>query len=457
MMEKPVWSCKVFVAFILCFWLFFGSMSDVDAVDFYEQPLEASSGVVSNTGGNISADQFVLPRFSMITSVRWFGFFSNAGVDPTVTPVEFTIRFLPDDAGLPALTPSSEQTVSVQAQDSGFRTTSFSGGERVIYDFVANLGWAFPVSAGQPTWISIAIAGPAPAPRWLWSFSPASASDSRATRNTGTTPPGDWQSREKFGQLAFTLIEPPGLFPMHLSQNSTGFHQLIFLGRPDNIAAGLGGRTVTYDFGVARILNEDGPDFNVYELGAIEFNDIDVLVSEDGSAFVPVDPAASVVRIFGDEGQRNDRLVRSYDLSTAGLPPGAAVRFVRIAGNTPNPSGGFSDFDLDAIGAIHFSAPRCQGLRATIVGTDKSDMLIGTGGDDVIVGLDGNDFIDGRGGNDTICGGPGNDRLSGGSGDDSISGGGGDDGIDGGPGNDVCNGGASTDTLVICETVTSVP
>ncbi|MFC7492931.1 MULTISPECIES: calcium-binding protein [unclassified Nocardioides] len=58
--------------------------------------------------------------------------------------------------------------------------------------------------------------------------------------------------------------------------------------------------------------------------------------------------------------------------------------------------------------------PTCQGHRATIVGTDRGDVLTGTPGRDVIVGRGGDDEIRGRGGSDLLCGGDGDDRLYGG-------------------------------------------
>lgn len=45
----------------------------------------------------------------------------------------------------------------------------------------------------------------------------------------------------------------------------------------------------------------------------------------------------------------------------------------------------------------------CDGRPATIVGTDRNDVLDGTPGNDVIVGLGGSDTIHGRGGNDVLC------------------------------------------------------
>jgi uncharacterized delta-60 repeat protein len=69
------------------------------------------------------------------------------------------------------------------------------------------------------------------------------------------------------------------------------------------------------------------------------------------------------------------------------------------------------------------SGARCDGRRATVVGTRRSETLQGTQGHDVIQGLGGGDRIFGLGGNDLICGGGGNDRLVGGKGRDRLSGG----------------------------------
>ncbi len=69
------------------------------------------------------------------------------------------------------------------------------------------------------------------------------------------------------------------------------------------------------------------------------------------------------------------------------------------------------------------SASRCQGKRATIVGTRHGERLFGTRHSDVIAALGGNDIVFGRGGNDLVCGGRGNDRLVGGKGRDRLSGG----------------------------------
>jgi len=89
----------------------------------------------------------------------------------------------------------------------------------------------------------------------------------------------------------------------------------------------------------------------------------------------------------------------------------------------------------------------CNGLLATIVGTDQNDTIMGTEGDDVIVALKGNDTVFGLGGDDTICGNQGNDTINGGKGDDHLRGGNGNDTISGNRGNDTLRGRKGNDSL----------
>ncbi len=105
-------------------------------------------------------------------------------------------------------------------------------------------------------------------------------------------------------------------------------------------------------------------------------------------------------------------------------------------------------------------AIECNGIEATIVGTEGNDVISGTYTTDVIAGLGGNDYILGKGGDDVICGGDGNDILVGNDGDDKIYGEGGNDMlvankgndiIEGGDGTDVCDGGIGVDEAD-CET-----
>lgn len=80
--------------------------------------------------------------------------------------------------------------------------------------------------------------------------------------------------------------------------------------------------------------------------------------------------------------------------------------------------------------------PRCDGHRATIVGTNRGDRVIGTterdvivakGGGDEIISGPGRDVICANGGRDLAFSGGGNDLLKGGRGNDLLSGQGGND------------------------------
>lgn len=87
------------------------------------------------------------------------------------------------------------------------------------------------------------------------------------------------------------------------------------------------------------------------------------------------------------------------------------------------------------------SLPTCDGLPATCIGTEGSDLLIGSEEPDVILGLGGNDVIHGDAGDDVICAGPGNDSVLGAKGSDTIFGEEGDDFLFGAVGADVLDGG----------------
>lgn len=89
----------------------------------------------------------------------------------------------------------------------------------------------------------------------------------------------------------------------------------------------------------------------------------------------------------------------------------------------------------------------CNGVTATMVGTEDDDIIMGTSGNDVIVGLGGNDEIHGLGGQDIICGGAGNDLLYGDDEGDTMSGGGGNDMLFGGRNADTISGNNGADTI----------
>ena len=64
--------------------------------------------------------------------------------------------------------------------------------------------------------------------------------------------------------------------------------------------------------------------------------------------------------------------------------------------------------------------PRCNGQKATIVGTPGPDRLRGTAGDDVIVAGAGRDVVAGNAGVDVVCGGLGPDLVTDGGGADFV-------------------------------------
>jgi len=108
--------------------------------------------------------------------------------------------------------------------------------------------------------------------------------------------------------------------------------------------------------------------------------------------------------------------------------------------------------------------PTCDGLAATIVGTNGSEELDGTRGPDVIVGLGGDDWFHGNRGNDVICGGRGADYLEGANGKDTLLGQAGGDFFEG-EGHygkrkgkkDRCEGGKGNDyTDPVCEVEKSI-
>jgi Ca2+-binding RTX toxin-like protein len=95
------------------------------------------------------------------------------------------------------------------------------------------------------------------------------------------------------------------------------------------------------------------------------------------------------------------------------------ARFITIALTSTVVVGAFL---AAAAGSASAAAPKCFGKKATIVGTNKADVLKGTAKADVIVALGGNDKVTALSGNDLICGGSGNDKLYGGPGFDLIQG-----------------------------------
>lgn len=91
--------------------------------------------------------------------------------------------------------------------------------------------------------------------------------------------------------------------------------------------------------------------------------------------------------------------------------------------------------------------PTCDGVPATVIGTDEDDDLWGSAGRNVVAAGSGADTIVTMEGADLICAGPGADLVYAGAGRDVVRGGSGADVVFGGPGNDRLDGGTDADTL----------
>ena len=90
----------------------------------------------------------------------------------------------------------------------------------------------------------------------------------------------------------------------------------------------------------------------------------------------------------------------------------------------------------------------CNGLPATLVGTEGRDRLYGTDGADVILALGGRDVIRAGDGPDTVCGGDGRDVIFGGPKADTILGGTDRDRLKGGAGADTIFGERGRDVVI---------
>jgi Ca2+-binding RTX toxin-like protein len=144
-------------------------------------------------------------------------------------------------------------------------------------------------------------------------------------------------------------------------------------------------------------------------------------------------------------------------VSAAGDVNGDGIDDVLLGAPGADPGGqSYAGESYVVFGRMEGAGVQCEGLDATIVGTQGNDDIRGTRGPDVINALGGDDTIRGRGGDDIICGGAGDDviygkgdhdSLFGQAGDDTLLAAGGSDFLVGGQGNDALNGGGGGDQL----------
>jgi hypothetical protein len=180
---------------------------------------------------------------------------------------------------------------------------------------------------------------------------------------------------------------------------------------------------------------------------------------------------SNVARLFGERRDGEGALVGPSDVSLASKPPDDTSGPSDVA-YSPLDNRYLATWtyaDMGAVGSdvidrrlVAGAAPAlpppspvqprpavfCGGRTATIVGTNRSEVLRGTNRNDVIVARGGNDTVIGRRGRDVICLGRGNDRALGGAGADRIFGQAGRDRIFGSSGADRISGGSGNDILV---------
>lgn len=131
----------------------------------------------------------------------------------------------------------------------------------------------------------------------------------------------------------------------------------------------------------------------------------------------------------GFVGKSNGYTITRLDLSSLNLdlaPEGSTFTLGFIfTSDSIGPSLGWQIDDIHFYrceGVIAQPPPvKCNGVNATLVGTNRKDNLRGTSVRDVIAGLGGNDKLSGNEGNDLICGGKGKDTCFGGTGRDTFN------------------------------------
>jgi hypothetical protein len=161
------------------------------------------------------------------------------------------------------------------------------------------------------------------------------------------------------GQTALYITDPAQI-SAEAGSGASADELNTFLGAPDGNFTGLGEFYVDFDLGGFRLFDGMGQDFNVYEadFGAVEFDEVDILVSINGTDFFSVSNTSGTgLDLAGDEVHGNANFRQSYDLGGAVAALGGnQFQFVRIEGTNGGPIGGINDFDFDGLGFANFQA-----------------------------------------------------------------------------------------------------
>ena len=211
----------------------------------------------------------------------------------------------------------------------------------------------------------------------------------------------------------------------------------------------------------AAVLQANG---KILVAGAFGYNPING--ASEGAAIARLQPGGALDTTFSGDGKRTIQIGTGATAQALALQDNGRIvvsgeawedanvkAFVaRLDGESAASGGGPADGPGGGAGGgggggDGVRVPRCNGKRATIVGSSRSDRLKGTRRADVIVALGGNDKIAAGRGNDLICAGSGNDSIDGGSGNDRLYGQSGKDKLGGGSGKDSLSGGDGKDNL----------
>ena len=180
----------------------------------YRQEPERNSGVFSNFGGQIAADQFMLSRKLVTAGFVWWGHFGSdleLAFDLPWPPsmskcMKFKLAIHADNAGLPAPNALLTRIVSPLIIDTGFRVNSGPQAGRAIYCFGVRA--SVPIAKGTH-WLCIGRSSNAVITgnnqfQWCFSFGPQPNFDF-AYSNTNPQLSAPW-TLANWGNLAFGLV-----------------------------------------------------------------------------------------------------------------------------------------------------------------------------------------------------------------------------------------------------------